>query len=93
MRIRPTHADVLLVIEVADFSLTQDVGGKADLYAEYGIAEYWVVDISGAQVHVFRNPNLGRYPSITQHDRPHSILPLCQPNASLALAPLFDWNS
>ena len=49
-RIRPTHADVLLAIEVADSSLTQDRGEKADLYAEHGIAEYWVVDIPGEHV-------------------------------------------
>lgn len=37
---------VLLVIEVADTTLGDDLGVKADLYARYGIKEYWVVDIT-----------------------------------------------
>ena len=32
-RIRPTHNDVLLLIEVSDSSLKQDLGEKAELYA------------------------------------------------------------
>jgi len=38
--------DVLLVIEVADTTLADDLGVKADLYARYGVGEYWVVDIA-----------------------------------------------
>ena len=37
---RPTAADVLLVIEVAESSLKNDIGEKADLYAAAGIADY-----------------------------------------------------
>src|SRR3954449_1525999 len=40
---RPTPEDVLLVIEVADSSLAKDRGLKAGLYAEAGIADYWIV--------------------------------------------------
>lgn len=38
--------EVLLVIEVADTTLTDDLGVKAGLYARYGVQEYWVVDIA-----------------------------------------------
>ena len=41
----PEPSDVLLVIEVADTTLSDDLGPKAALYAEYGVQEYWVVDI------------------------------------------------
>jgi Uma2 family endonuclease len=37
---RPTAADVLLGIEVAESSLKNDIGEKADLYAAAGIADY-----------------------------------------------------
>lgn len=37
-------ADVLLVIEVADTSLTYDLGTKVPLYARHGIPEVWVID-------------------------------------------------
>ena len=92
-RIRPSHADVLLAIEVAESSLAQDLGEKAELYAEHGIAEYWVVDIAGEQVYVHRGPSQGRYQSITQIDRTKVISPLCQPHASLQLGPLFDLDN
>lgn len=39
-------SDVSLVIEIADTSLSDDLGPKAALYARYGVQEYWVVDIA-----------------------------------------------
>ncbi|MFC1757890.1 Uma2 family endonuclease [Planctomycetota bacterium] len=44
---RPRAEDVLLLIEVADSSLPSDLSEKAELYAEFGVAEYWVVDVHG----------------------------------------------
>jgi len=57
----PAPADVLLLIEVSDSTLTFDRGAKAALYARHGIAEYWVVDVERSVLHVFREPNDGRY--------------------------------
>ena len=45
---RPSQArgeNVLLVIEVAHTSLPYDLSVKADLYRDYGVREYWVVDV------------------------------------------------
>lgn len=44
-------ATVALVIEVADTTLTNDLGVKARLYARAGIPEYWVVDVEGQIIH------------------------------------------
>jgi len=41
----PTAADTLLVIEVADASLTYDLDTKLRLYQQARIANYWVVDV------------------------------------------------
>ena len=41
----PTAADTLLVIEVADASLSYDLDTKLRLYQQAGIANYWVVDV------------------------------------------------
>jgi len=41
----PTAADTLLLIEVADTSLTYDLETKLRLYQQAGIANYWVVDV------------------------------------------------
>jgi Uma2 family endonuclease len=92
-RMRPTHADVLLLIEVSDSSTDQDLGEKARLYAEHDIPEYWVVDIQTEQVHVHRTPSQGSYQSIQSFDKSSFISPLCQSAATLSLAELFDLDS
>ncbi|HEV3384646.1 MAG TPA: Uma2 family endonuclease [Gemmata sp.] len=52
-----THpSTAALVIEVADTSLNYDTTTKAELYATAGIADYWVVDVTGRQLLVFRDP-------------------------------------
>lgn len=50
----PTTA--LLVAEVADTSLFDDTTEMAEMYATAGIADYWVLDVLGRQLIVFRNP-------------------------------------
>jgi Uma2 family endonuclease len=57
----PAPPDVLLLVEVADSSLAFDQGTKRALYARYGVAEYWVVDIPGKRVHVYHEPAGDRY--------------------------------
>lgn len=52
----PTAPDVLLVVEVADTTLSFDLRTKVPLYARCGIGETWVVDANGRLVHVFRGP-------------------------------------
>ena len=54
---RPTAADVLLAIEVADSSLARDLGVKSMAYARAGVAELWVVDLPHRQVHIFTRPS------------------------------------
>jgi len=45
-----------LIIEVADSSLKYDRGLKAELYAECGVPEYWVVNLVDRVVEVSRGP-------------------------------------
>ena len=59
----PQARDVLLLIEVADSSLAFDRGRKRALYAREGIAEYWVVDVAGCAIDVFREPSPDGYRS------------------------------
>lgn len=92
-RERPTHADVLLLIEVSDSSTEQDLGEKAKLYAEHDIPEYWVVDVQAEQVHVHRSSSQGKYQSIQSYHKSATISPLCQPAATLSLSELFDLDS
>jgi len=50
----PTHA--VLVIEVAQSSLSYDRAVKTSLYAKAGIPEYWILDLEHRQLEVYREP-------------------------------------
>ncbi len=49
-------ADIMLLIEVADASLEDDREVKRPLYAENGIAEFWIVNLVDRCVEVHRQP-------------------------------------
>jgi len=53
----PIGEDALLVIEVADSSLSLDLGTKLSRYARAGIRRYWVVDIKSRKLHDHRDPD------------------------------------
>lgn len=52
----PKPEDTLLVIELAASSIGYDLGRKQRAYAKAGLPEYWVIDLNGRQLHVFRQP-------------------------------------
>jgi Uma2 family endonuclease len=57
----PTHADVLVVVEVSDSSLRYDRQVKAVRYAQAGIPEYWLVDLTRNQIFVHQKSLTGEY--------------------------------
>ena len=59
----PNAADVLLLVEVSESSLTYDRNTKLSLYARFGVPEVWIVDLLGAAVEVCREPKEGAYAS------------------------------
>jgi Uma2 family endonuclease len=82
----PTMAD--LVIEVADSSLGFDVNDKRLLYAKAGISEYWVVDVNGRRLHVYRDPRAGDYATQQTFGPAESVSPLAAPLATVRVADL-----
>jgi Uma2 family endonuclease len=60
---REHPSQALLVIEVADSSLSIDRKIKAPLYARAGVPEYWIVDVEGQAIEVHTSPREGRYQS------------------------------
>ncbi|MBY0514888.1 MAG: Uma2 family endonuclease [Gemmataceae bacterium] len=89
----PTSA--LLVVEVADSSVSFDTGRKASLYAAGGIADYWVVDLGHNQLHVFRDPHLDpsayhgfSYTSHTTHGPAEAVAPRAAPTSPVKVADL-----
>jgi Uma2 family endonuclease len=59
----PTPSEIYLIVEVADTTLRTDCGIKSKIYAESGIADYWVLDVNNRQLHVFREPSQDGYQS------------------------------
>jgi Uma2 family endonuclease len=57
----PTHEDALLVIEVSDTSLRYDRHVKTGRYAQAGIPEYWLVDLTRDTISVHQSPVAGQY--------------------------------
>lgn len=55
------RADVILVVEVSDTTLSFDQRTKASLYARHGVAEYWIVNVTGRTVEVRRHPGADGY--------------------------------
>ncbi len=69
----PTAEDVILLIEVSESSLKYDRGSKLQLYAEAGIAEYWVVNLAGGVVEVYTEPGKGKYKSVKRLKRGETL--------------------
>ena len=52
----PEPADILLVIEVSDSTLKYDQITKLSLYAEAGIANYWIFNLADNQLEMYSEP-------------------------------------
>jgi Uma2 family endonuclease len=81
----PCPRDIELVVEVADSTLKQDCEIKDKLYAQAGIADYWVLDLKKRQLHVFRSPTPTGYTSHLILTEPNKITPLTFPSLTLSL--------
>ena len=51
----PTTAD--LIVEVSDTTLAFDMIEQRDRYCEAGIADYWILDLIGQRLLVYRDPD------------------------------------
>jgi len=82
----PTAAD--LVVEVADSSLDFDTNEKRLLYAKAGICEYWVVDINGRRLLVYRDPQAGDYTTRQSLGPADAVSPLAAPTGTVLVTDL-----
>ncbi len=89
----PTPADVMLLIEVADSSLDYDRGEKAELYAEAGITDHWIVNAIDRSVEVHRNPAASDYRDVQPFGIGEVVYPLVASAAALDIASLFGRRS
>jgi Uma2 family endonuclease len=80
--------DLLLVVEVADSSLSYDCRVKAPIYASYGVREYWVADAVRQTVRVHRAPTRSGYDDVEEFDPDVTITPVTIPELTIRLADL-----
>jgi Uma2 family endonuclease len=85
----------VLMVEVADSSLTIDRRWKGALYARAGLREYWVVNLVASVLEIYRRPVRApgtrhgwRYGSIRLLRRGATVTPLAAPKARVAVADL-----
>src|SRR5262249_34994720 len=76
------------VIEVADSSFDFDTNQKRLLYARAGIREYWVVDVKGRRLLVYRDPVAGDYATQQALGLADAVSPLAAPTATVRVADL-----
>ncbi|MFN8494044.1 MAG: Uma2 family endonuclease [Caldilineaceae bacterium] len=82
----PTTA--VLVIEVSDSSLTYDKERKLPRYAQNGIPEYWIVNLSDFCLEVYRHPAGEAYQAHTVYHVGELVALLAAPAARIAVADL-----
>ena len=80
--------DVLLLIEVSDSTLRIDLGRKARIYADAGVAEYWVVDLKNQVLYVHRAPSAGRYTDRQVLGRQDSVSAMFAPGVEFGVMEL-----
>jgi Uma2 family endonuclease len=78
----------LLVIEIADSSLSYDLEVKAPLYAAAGVREYWVIDAVKLTTTVHREPSGSVYASRHQSPADHVLTPAATSALTVRLSDL-----
>lgn len=78
---RPFSEDVALLVEVADTTVAYDLGGKALLYAQAGITDYWVVMEKENAIVRHREPSAEGYQEVTRLAGADTLSPLAMPEA------------
>ena len=80
--------NALLVIEVADSSLRFDREDKSRIYAEAGIADYWIVNLVDDVLEIHRDPKVGTYCERLVLKRSDTVSPLVFSDLEIAVSDL-----
>lgn len=78
----------LLVIEIADTSLNYDLVTKAQLYAEHGVREYWVINANTLVTQVHRRPSGSEYSDKQRMTAKERLIPEAAATLAVALGDL-----
>lgn len=86
----PNAEDILLLIEVADSSLTYDQTVKVPLYAQHQIPEVWLIDLTRNCLQCYLSPGKNSYQTETQFSPNQTISPKAFPELELSLIRIFS---
>lgn len=79
-----------LVIEVSHTSRAYDRETKAPLYAEMGVPELWLVDVTRQTIEVRTEPEDGLYRHVETFGVTQSITPRAFPDVTVSVAAIFE---
>jgi Uma2 family endonuclease len=79
-----------LVIEVSHTSRAYDRETKAPLYAEMGVPELWLVDVTRQTIEVRTEPEDGLYRHVETFGLTQSIAPRAFPDVTVSVAAVFE---
>jgi Uma2 family endonuclease len=85
----PGSEDVLLVVEVADSSITYDRDIKLPMYARHGIPEVWLLDIVAARFTIYRSPRDTGFAEVNDATSLVVLAPEKLPRAEIEIEGLF----
>lgn len=86
----PLSGDMVkLICEASQSSLSIDLGRKKRDYATAGVMEYWVIDIAGRRLRVFRDPIDAEYATAFVRSPGEAIAALFWPEIEIPVAELF----
>ena len=85
----PSADDIYWLVEIADSTFDTDISEKKQIYARAGIREYWVVNVQGKQLRVFRHPQRGDYLSEEAYSQ-GTISPLAFPDLEISIKRLIQ---
>lgn len=86
----PQATDILLLLEVADSSLTYDREVKIPLYAQHQINEIWLINLTQNQLERYTDPLNNRYQNQTIFYPNQKLTSLAFPELELSLDRLFN---
>ena len=86
----PYPADILVLMEVSDSSLSNDRTRKRAIYAQAGILEYWIWNLVDSSLEVYRDPHTSSagdalYQTKLTYRRGDSVAPLAFPDFEVAV--------
>lgn len=80
----PYPEDIYWLVEVADTTLAYDMTTKRQLYAQAGISEYWVLDVTRKQLTIFKDLQQGDF--VTQTTMNQGIIhPVAFPDVAVVV--------